>query len=516
MSHDTPSIPVHPAGEQPPIEQDAVLAPSTLDTWAGPVRVEWDPAAPLTPYGQLPFFIEYLKVAGLFGALVADCPLAYTSPNAPERRDVLGTTMLSVLAGHKRYAHIAALRGDGVLPELLGMKKIVSEDAVRRAFKAIGEVEGREWLRRHLDYCTAPLLAEPWVLDADSTVKPLYGHQEGAVLGYNPKKPGRPSHVYHTYTMAGLRLVLDVEVAAGNEHASKHAAPGLWALLDRIPRDCWPALLRGDSGFGTETVMREAEQRGLPYLLKLRLTSNVKKLIKKTFSKNGWADAAQGWQGRHETLRLEGWSRQRQVVILRRRLKEGMAIAGRGADQLALSFVEIGPGSDAYEYGVLVTSLDEEVLTLAQLYRDRADAENPFDELKNQWGWAGFTTRDLARCQLMARFIALVYNWWNLFVRLAEPNKHLEAIASRPLLLSAIAERSRHARQTTIRVASSHAKAGWAASVLSGIARFLRELVQSAEQLTADRRWRRILAHAVRSWLGGRQLRPPPRLMAPA
>ena len=29
------------------------------------------------------------------------------------------------------------------------------------------------------------------------------------------------------------------------------------------------------------------------------------------------------------TLRLRGWSRQRQVVIPRRRLKEGMAIAGR-------------------------------------------------------------------------------------------------------------------------------------------------------------------------------------------
>ncbi len=131
---------------------------------------------------------------------MADCPLTYTSPNAPEKRDVLGTTMLSVLAGHKRYAHITALRNDGVLPELLGMKKIVSEDAVRRAFKAIGADEGREWLHRHLDYCMAPLLAEPWILDMDSTVKPLYGHQEGAVLGYNPKKPGRPSHVYHTYT----------------------------------------------------------------------------------------------------------------------------------------------------------------------------------------------------------------------------------------------------------------------------------------------------------------------------
>ena len=336
------------------------------------------------------------------------------------------------------------------------------------------------------------------------------------MLGYNPKKPGRPSHVYHTYTMAGLRLVLDVDVAPGNEHASSHATPGLWALLDRIPRDCRPAFLRGDSGFGTEAVMREAEQRELPYLFKLRLTANVKKLIKKTFSKDDWTNASQGWQGREDTLRLEGWSRQRQVVILRRQLKEGMAIAGPGAGQLALSFVEIGPGADAYEYGVLVTSLDEEVLTLAQLYRDRADSENPFDELKNQWGWAGFTTRDLARCQLMARFIALIYNWWNLFVRLAKPDKHLEAITSRPLLLSAIAERSRYARQTTLRVASSHAKAGWAASVLSGIARFLRELVQYAEQLTADQRWRRIFAHAVRSWLGGRQLRSPPRLMAPA
>jgi hypothetical protein len=38
------------------------------------------------------------------------------------------------------------------------------------------------------------------------------------------------------------------------------------------------------------------------------------------------------------------------------------------------------------------TSLTDEILTLGQLYRDRADAENVFDELKNQWGWGGFTT----------------------------------------------------------------------------------------------------------------------------
>ena len=106
MSHKRPCLPAHPAGEQPLIEKQGPLAPATLDTWAGPVRVEWDSTAPPAPHGQLPFFIEYLKIAGLFDAPNADCPLIHTSPNAPEKRDVLGTTMLSILAGHKRYAHI--------------------------------------------------------------------------------------------------------------------------------------------------------------------------------------------------------------------------------------------------------------------------------------------------------------------------------------------------------------------------------------------------------------------------
>ena len=85
-------------------------------------------------------------------------------------------------------------------------------------------------------------------------------------------------------------------------------------------------------------------------------------------------------------------------------------------------------GAKVFEYAVLVTSLPDEVLTVAQLYRDRATGENNFDELKNHWGWGGFTTRDLQRCRLMARIVALIYNWWSLFVRLADPDQHTEAI----------------------------------------------------------------------------------------
>ena len=55
--------------------------------------------------------------------------------------------------------------------------------------------------------------------------------------------------------------------------------------------------------------------------------------------------------------------------------------------------------------------------------------------MKNQWGWTGFTTHDHQRSQVLARIVALIYNWWSLFTRLAIPNRHTEATTSRPLLL---------------------------------------------------------------------------------
>jgi len=81
-------------------------------------------------------------------------------------------------------------------------------------------------------------------------------HREGAVKGYNPHKPGRPSHTYHTCFIANLRLVLDVEVQAGNQTASKYSSPGLWELLGRLPQAHWPVAIRGDRDWGTQPNMR--------------------------------------------------------------------------------------------------------------------------------------------------------------------------------------------------------------------------------------------------------------------
>lgn len=507
MADDKGLITAHPNGEGKSTEGQVAETATSIDTFAGKVQVKWAPEGAVSTLGLMPFFVEFLKTSGLFDAWVKECPLHYTSPNAPSKRDVLGTILLSVLAGHWRYAHISAIRGDGVNPGLLGMTKVASEDSVRRALKGMDEEQGEEWLKKHLKSSYEPLLAEPWALDLDTTVKPLYGHQEDAKRGYNPAKPGRPSHAYHVSFIARLRMVVDVEVQAGNQTASSYAQPELWRLLDAMPEPSRPALLRGDCGWGTERAMEGAEQRAIAYLFKLKQSANVKKLIDRLFGRSAWVDAGQQWEGLESELRLTGWTRKRRVVILRRPLREpeaGKKESTQAAGQLTLNLPETTHRGVRYEYAVLVTSMQGEVRTIAQLYRDRGDAENNFDELKNQWGWSGFTTQDRKRCQIMARITALIYNWWTIFMRLGIPDRHAEAITSRPLALQGIARQTRHANQTTVEITSTHSMAPLIQAALTRVSAFFKQIKAAAEQLPQPARWRLILSAAFRTFLDGR------------
>jgi hypothetical protein len=134
------------------------------------------------------------------------------------------------------------------------------------------------------------------------------------------------------------------------------------------------------------------------------------------------------------------------------------------------------------------------------------------NELKNQWGWGGFTTQDFPRCRLLAGTVALVYNWWSLFTRLADPEHHREALTSRPLLLSAIARRTQHAGQVTLSISSTHGRRDKARRAYVQIAGFLDQLRITAEQLDPVAKWYRILSQALRHFQHGRQLQPPLRL----
>lgn len=487
-------------------------------TPGGRFQVRWDEGGTATALGQLAFFAEFLEVSGLFARWAQGCPMSYTSPNAPAVVDVLGTWMLSILDGQYRYAHVAGLRGDAVAPQILGMKKVISDESLRRALahlapeqdgvrsaearaaRAAQLAKSTAWMDAALSESTAEALRTPWILDVDTSIKPLYGHQAGAQVSYNPRKRGRPSHVLHTYWMGNLRLVLDVEVQAGKTHAAKHSVPRLRTLLDELPAEQRPALVRGDNAFGNEHVMEELEARAQRYLFKLRQSAGVKRLVERQWSREDWRDVGQGFEGVEAELRLLGWSHARRVVVLRRGIKDSLIAKPADAPasgQQVLHFAEPTGAFKLFEYAVLVTNTDYALEAIAQLYRDRADCENGFDELKNHWGWGGYTTQDLERCNLSARAVALIYNWWSWYVRLANPKTRREAITSRPLLLSGVARLTEHAGQSRLLLTLMHGAGEQIKAMIAAVRAGLEHVRATAPQLPTLDRWIALVRYIV-------------------
>lgn len=534
------SIFPHPQGE-PGNSPSTTTGTWPVDTPGGRFHAEWDHTSPVTREGSLLFFFQFLKAGGRWEHFLKSCPLTYTGNRGSGAPNVMGTVLLSVLSGHWRYAHINGVRGDGVNPGLLGMSSTVSEDVVRLAMYRIPEAAGLDWLSSQILDAIAPALGLPWILDIDVTVKPLYGHQEGAAIGYNPQKPGRPSHVYHSYFMANLRISLGVEVRPGNEHAGARGLPGLWQMLGKLPREKWPTFIRGDCGYGQEAIMLECEARLMPYLFKLRHTAKVKDLVQRMMREGSlWQDCGDGWQALESSICLTGWKKKRRVVLVREDpsrapVDEAELVttsplatesagkprrAGkkrRGKDrqsQLPLPNAsgtgwDAGPTPWSGKIAVLVTSLDPTAwpaVIMPKQYRDRADMENCFDEIKNQWGWSGYTSRKLPPCRLMANMIALIYNWWNLYLRFYDSEHHREAIRSRPMLMSGVGRQVQSGGQRTIKVSILHEKGDIVAHAIRQISGEIGRIHTITERWTVEQQWSLLLTRLLRRWLGGKWL----------
>ena len=96
--------------------------------------------------------------------------------------------------------------------------------------------------------------------------------------------------------------------------------------------------MRGDCGYGNEDIIDLCQPREQPYLLRLRKTANVKRLIERLIERlfrcGDWSrasEASQGWQSIEDSIKLSGWSKARRVVVLRRRIKQDIALTATQA-----------------------------------------------------------------------------------------------------------------------------------------------------------------------------------------
>ena len=164
--------------------------------------------------------------------------------------------------------------------------------------------------------------------------------------------------------------------------------------------------------------------------------------------------------------------------------------------QLELPLAVVVDDYPEYEYQVLVTNTAYDIPALSQLYRDRGDCENNFDELKNHWGWGGFNSKKLKRTQLMASLVGLVYNWWNVFCRLAEPDRHMKAKTSRAQFQNVIGRLTKTGGTRCVHISAMGAEAEKTLLKFTRISKFISKLCSTASQLTKEQKWTAILQEA--------------------
>ena len=111
--------------------------------------------------------------------------------------EVVTMVTLGVLAGVRHMSHLAMLRTDSVLRRLFNWEKFPVATTVSRMFKCFTHQHCHE-LSEAEDTLRKKVWGRKWlgriILDMDSSVEGVFGSQEGARKGYNPKKKGQKSY----------------------------------------------------------------------------------------------------------------------------------------------------------------------------------------------------------------------------------------------------------------------------------------------------------------------------------
>ena len=396
----------------------------------------------LTPLGGLIAFASFVNEIGVLDQLEVNFPVERSSNNALPVRDILVGFFLTVLLDGQRFSDIRFIQNDPVVGEAFGVKKrIPGDDTVRRLFEKVNPDDGRKLMYSVNQYLYKSL-PDYYILDWDSTVTSRFGNQEGVEVGYNPTKPGRGSHHPLLCSVGGIRLCLDIEIRPGNSHTAGGWLESMERLFDNLPEGKRPWLNRADIGFCSEVFLNwhECSAERPHYLFKLRKTKYVMQAIQNV-PEDKWLGSASinALQVAECRLKLTGWSKERRVILGRR------LISTQTPQESGTLF-----GMSQYHYYAYVTDLTEQQFTcwqITDLYNKRSDCENIFDELKNQWGLAGFCSQKQCVTEFAARMTLFAYNLWSLFVRFFNISNHQEAKTSRREFMLLPAKLVRTSRQ---------------------------------------------------------------------
>lgn len=334
--------------------------------------------------------------------------------------ELLLALMFAIIMGLRRINKTEILQYNGAFLEMLGIQRFPDPSTLRRFLKRLSPKAIRQLVRLHnsLRAYLFPLPAprSTLIFDIDSVVIVIYGKQEKARVGYNPKKPGRRSYHPLLCFESHFQEFWHGSLRPGNTVSSTGAVPFLSVCLRKVPQGIGRSRIRFrlDSGFYGSRVIRFLDGTGCGYVIVAKQYPHIKARARSVrFQKLG-----QGWEVGEFWGRIHHqWKKLHRFVVVRRPIPEGPEEAG----QLSL-FKDRN-----YLYHVFVTNLKISPWRVYLFYRPRAAVEKNIRELLYDYPLGKIPTDTWTANVAFFQILLLAANLVHWFKRLCLPTEYWAA-----------------------------------------------------------------------------------------
>lgn len=360
--------------------------------------------------------------------------------------EMIEALLYPLILGLGRVETTEPLRRNGVFQYLAGLPRYPATTTLRRFLERFA-VAGRDKFiglhdRWRKEMLCRPHLRATVIFDLDTTVLTVYGRQEGAVVGFNPTKRGRPSYLPLLCFEGTSADIFSGSYHPGNTHPSTVIRPLLEDVFGKLPRAIRQVRVRADGAFFDHKIIDFVEGKQALFVIVARLTRPVRhRLGGLRYRRIG----GQVWAGEFRYC-PHGWKRSERFVVIRRPIPE--------EPSAQLHLFQMG----RYTYQVFVTNLPLKPLNLWRFYNQRATAELIIRELKDAYALGKIPTKDFAANEAFFQIVLLAYNLLNWFKRLCVPPHWQRATLRRmrQRLFVVPAQLVRPAGVPTLRIAPSY------------------------------------------------------------
>ena len=357
----------------------------------------------LTHFGGVYFFHEFLRVLRVRRFLTQN--LDYRRRN---QRYSLAQMILALIyplvLGLDRLETASFLRSNGTFQYLTGLQSFPDPQTLRR-FLIQAPDSFLKQLHRVNDRLLQSFIHLPdhrsrLILDLDSSVVTVFGRQENAEVGYNPRYRGERSYNPLLCIEANSSFLWDTEQRPGNAGTWDGSVELMATCFVNLPRDIRELRVRADAGFGFNPVLELLEARAAQYAVVARLTPAFKRLLPGL----RYESVNQQWEMAEFEYRPHGWREARRFVVARRFIPE---------QDSQITLFTLG----RYMYRAWVTNMKLTPAGIWHFYDGRAGMEPRIGELREDFALRKIPTASFAANALYLEIIRLAYNLVTAFQR---------------------------------------------------------------------------------------------------